>query len=55
MEVPAPTLSSTPHANVTENDDILDVPPAVLARLRELTWIDNELYEAVGVLPQHCS
>ena len=47
LEVPAPSVEAVPRANVTEKDDAGGLPAAALARLRELTRIDQELYESV--------
>jgi hypothetical protein len=45
FEISAP--AAVPRANVTEHDDGGTLTPAVLARLRDLTRVDQELYDFV--------
>jgi hypothetical protein len=44
LELPAP--EATPQANVTGRDDSGVLPAATLARLREMTMLDQGLYDA---------
>ena len=44
--VPAPPVDAVPRMNVTERDEADPLPAATLAHLRELTQIDQTLYDA---------
>ncbi|TPI38558.1 hypothetical protein FJW07_15020 [Mesorhizobium sp. B3-1-9] len=45
-DIPPPTAEEVPRANVTERDGAEELPGEALRRLRDLTRIDQELYDA---------
>ncbi|WP_292123561.1 hypothetical protein [Mesorhizobium sp.] len=44
--IPPPTAAAVPRTNVTEQDDAEELSEEALRRLRDLTRIDQELYDA---------
>lgn len=45
-DIPPPIAAEVPRANGTERDDAEELPEEALRRLRDLTRIDQELYDA---------